>query len=137
MYTLSCLNVISVSKESIIQGVIVVYDVTDGDSFENIKTEWMKTIEMVCCYCIYYKCKLSAISFLITQYAPPETPVMILGNKCDSRGPRVIFEEKGKLVSFEINIKICFNSFPQYSWLLSMGHCSWRSVPRQDTMWRE
>ena len=100
---------------------------------------WMKLIEVL----LYtYTISIQAVDYFLsnTQHAPPETSVAILGNKYDAIGhcrSRVISEEKVRQVSFEINIKFVFLALFLDSWLLSMEHCLWRSVPRQDTMWIE
>ena len=49
-------------------GALVVYDITDVDSFEKVQT-WVKELR---------------------KYLPKETPILIAGNKCDMESKRQI-----------------------------------------------
>ena len=59
-----------------VQGILLVYDVTNEKSFENIKT-WIRNIE---------------------QHASDDVEKMILGNKCDMDDKRVVTKEQGQKV---------------------------------------
>lgn len=63
-------------------GIIIVYDVTDRNSFNNIKT-WLKSVEQHCDYNI---------------------KIILLANKCDLENHRVVSTEEGKLIAMNNNI---------------------------------
>lgn len=56
-------------------GIMLVYDVTNQESFEHITTTWMKVIR---------------------ESAPKGTPIVLVGNKCDKKEDRVITTEVGR-----------------------------------------
>jgi GTPase SAR1 family protein len=56
------------------QGILLLYDITNEKSFDNIKT-WIHNIE---------------------QHASEDVEKMILGNKCDMDEKRVISKEQGE-----------------------------------------
>lgn len=58
------------------QGILLVYDITNEKSFENIKV-WIRNIE---------------------QHASADVEKMILGNKCDMEDKRKITFDQGKQV---------------------------------------
>lgn len=64
-------------------GILLVYDITNEKSFENIKT-WIKNIE---------------------QHASADVEKMILGNKCDMEDKRKISKEQGEQLAKEYNVK--------------------------------
>jgi Ras-related protein Rab-8A len=64
-------------------GILLVYDITNEKSFENIKT-WIKNIE---------------------QHASADVEKMILGNKCDMEDKRKISTEQGKQLADEYGVK--------------------------------
>lgn len=64
-------------------GIMLVYDITNEKSFENIKN-WIRNIE---------------------EHASSDVEKMILGNKCDIEDKRVIARERGEVVAVEHGIK--------------------------------
>eukprot|EP00485_Elphidium_margaritaceum_P012547 CAMPEP_0202692042 /NCGR_PEP_ID=MMETSP1385-20130828/6540_1 /ASSEMBLY_ACC=CAM_ASM_000861 /TAXON_ID=933848 /ORGANISM="Elphidium margaritaceum" /LENGTH=121 /DNA_ID=CAMNT_0049347515 /DNA_START=291 /DNA_END=656 /DNA_ORIENTATION=- len=64
-------------------GVILVYDITEENSFLNIRN-WMRNIE---------------------QHATPNVIKMLVGNKCDCDDDRVIPTARGQELADEYNIK--------------------------------
>lgn len=64
-------------------GILLVYDITNEKSFENIKT-WIKNIE---------------------QHASADVEKMILGNKCDMEDKRKITTAQGEQLAKEYNVK--------------------------------
>ena len=60
-------------------GIMLVYDVTNEKSFENIKN-WIRNIE---------------------EHASSDVEKMILGNKCDIHDRRQVSKERGEQVYFE------------------------------------
>eukprot|EP00048_Salpingoeca_helianthica_P022354 m.17785 g.17785 ORF g.17785 m.17785 type:complete len:209 (+) comp7208_c1_seq1:69-695(+) len=64
-------------------GIILVYDITNEKSFDNIKT-WIKNIE---------------------QHANEDVEKMILGNKCDMEDKRVITKEQGEKLAADYGVK--------------------------------
>jgi len=64
-------------------GILLVYDITNEKSFENIKT-WIKNIE---------------------QHASADVEKMILGNKCDMEDKRKISTAQGEQLAKEYNVK--------------------------------
>lgn len=64
-------------------GILLVYDITNEKSFDNIKT-WIKNIE---------------------QHASADVEKMILGNKCDMEDKRKITKEQGEQLAKEYNVK--------------------------------
>jgi Ras-related protein Rab-1A len=56
------------------QGIIIVYDVTDAESFANVK-QWLHEID---------------------RYAPETVTKLLIGNKCDLASKRTITFEQGK-----------------------------------------
>jgi len=63
-------------------GILLVYDITNLKSFENIKT-WIRNIE---------------------QHASDDVEKMILGNKCDMKDKRVVTHEQGEQLGKEYNV---------------------------------
>ena len=55
-------------------GALVVYDITDVDSFEKVQT-WVKELR---------------------KYLPKTTPILIAGNKCDMESKRQISLDKAE-----------------------------------------
>ncbi|XP_044010087.1 ras-related protein Rab-8B-like [Aphidius gifuensis] len=64
-------------------GIILVYDVTDEKSFENIK-EWMR---------------------LIKTHASEDVEKILLGTKCDLENQRKVTTERGKQLAVECGMK--------------------------------
>jgi GTPase SAR1 family protein len=60
-------------------GIMLVYDITNEKSFENI-VKWLRNID---------------------EHANEDVERMILGNKCDMVDKRVVSKERGEAVSFE------------------------------------
>ncbi|XP_069477081.1 ras-related protein Rab-10-like isoform X1 [Ambystoma mexicanum] len=75
-------HTLSVSYFRGAQGFVLVYDITNADSFKNIST-WMKDIH---------------------QKAGEEVEIILLGNKCDKEHKRVIEKEKGEKLAWEYGI---------------------------------
>jgi Ras-related protein Rab-8A len=63
-------------------GIILVYDITDNESFENIRN-WVRNIDM---------------------HADERVQKMLLGNKCDQSEERVIDYERGQALADEFGI---------------------------------
>lgn len=59
-------------------GIMLVYDITNEKSFENI-IKWLRNID---------------------EHANEDVERMILGNKCDMTDKRVVSKERGEAVSF-------------------------------------
>ncbi|ODM98188.1 Ras-related protein Rab-8A [Orchesella cincta] len=64
-------------------GIMLVYDITNEKSFENIKN-WIRNIE---------------------EHAAPDVQKMILGNKCDMNDKRVVSKERGEQLALEYGIR--------------------------------
>ncbi|KJE94121.1 Rab8a protein [Capsaspora owczarzaki ATCC 30864] len=64
-------------------GIMLVYDVTQDKTFENIKN-WIRNIE---------------------QHASEDVEKMILGNKCDVDDKRVVTKERGEQLAREYNVR--------------------------------
>ncbi|NXG67447.1 RAB10 protein, partial [Hemiprocne comata] len=64
------------------QGFVLVYDITNLDSFHNV-TSWMKDIH---------------------EKAGDEVDVILLGNKCDKEAERVVPKQKGEKLAWEHGI---------------------------------
>jgi len=64
-------------------GIMLVYDLTNEKSFENIKN-WIRNIE---------------------EHAAPDVQKMILGNKCDMTEKRVVSRERGEQLALEYGIR--------------------------------
>uniref|UniRef100_A0A8D0A342 Ras-related protein SEC4 n=1 Tax=Sander lucioperca TaxID=283035 RepID=A0A8D0A342_SANLU len=64
-------------------GIILVYDITNRKSFDNIKN-WIRNIE---------------------EHAPPDVEMMILGNKCDMNDQRQVSKERGENLAIDYGIK--------------------------------
>merc|ERR1712022_88503 len=58
-------------------GILLVYDVTDEKSFQNIK-QWMRNID---------------------QHANTEVVKVLLGNKCDMKNKRAVTQEEGEAMA--------------------------------------
>ena len=65
------------------QGILLLYDITNEKSFDNIKT-WIHNIE---------------------QHASEDVEKMILGNKCDMEEKRVISTEQGQKLAEEHGVE--------------------------------
>lgn len=64
-------------------GIMLVYDVTNEKSFDNIKN-WIRNIE---------------------EHATGDVEKMILGNKCDIQERRQVSRERGEQLAIDYNIK--------------------------------
>jgi len=64
-------------------GIMLVYDITNAKSFDNI-AKWLRTIQ---------------------EHANVEVEKMILGNKCDMEDKRVITKERGEVIAKENGVK--------------------------------
>jgi Ras-related protein Rab-10 len=64
-------------------GILLVYDVTNPKSFDNI-AKWLRNID---------------------EHANEDVEKMILGNKCDMDEKRVITKERGEAIAREHNIR--------------------------------
>jgi len=64
-------------------GIMLVYDITNAKSFENI-SKWLRNIE---------------------EHASEDVEKMLLGNKCDMDDKRVIPKERGEMIAREHGIK--------------------------------
>jgi len=64
-------------------GIMLVYDITNAKSFDNI-AKWLRTIQ---------------------EHANVEVEKMILGNKCDMDDKRVISKERGETIARENGVK--------------------------------
>lgn len=64
-------------------GIMLVYDITNEKTFENIKN-WIRNIE---------------------EHAAPDVQKMILGNKCDMNDKRVVSRERGEQLALEYGIR--------------------------------
>jgi Ras-related protein Rab-8A len=64
-------------------GIMLVYDITNEKSFENIKN-WIRNIE---------------------EHAAPDVQKMILGNKCDMNDKRCVSKERGEQLALEYGIR--------------------------------
>lgn len=64
-------------------GIMLVYDITNEKSFDNIKN-WIRNIE---------------------ENATTDVETMLLGNKCDAAEKRVVSKEKGEQLAIEYGIK--------------------------------
>jgi len=64
-------------------GIMLVYDITNTKSFENI-SKWLRNIE---------------------EHASEDVEKMLLGNKCDMEEKRVISKDKGEQIASEHGIK--------------------------------
>jgi len=76
-------------------GILLVYDITDKDSFGARVEEWLREIR---------------------NYTPDNTPIVFVGNKCDLVDKRVVdtsaakaFAEKNKLIFLETSAKTNIN----------------------------
>ncbi|MCJ8736943.1 hypothetical protein PDJAM_G00018200 [Pangasius djambal] len=64
-------------------GILLVYDITNAKSFENI-SKWLRNIE---------------------EHANEDVERMLLGNKCDMEDMRVVSKAKGEQIASEHNIR--------------------------------
>ncbi|XP_036441790.1 ras-related protein Rab-8B isoform X3 [Colossoma macropomum] len=64
-------------------GIMLVYDITNEKSFENIKN-WIRNIE---------------------EHASSDVERMILGNKCDMNDKRQVSKERGEKLAIDYGIK--------------------------------
>uniref|UniRef100_A0A8D2QVW5 small monomeric GTPase n=1 Tax=Zosterops lateralis melanops TaxID=1220523 RepID=A0A8D2QVW5_ZOSLA len=64
-------------------GIMLVYDITNEKSFENIRN-WVRNIE---------------------EHASPDVEKMILGNKCDANDKRQVSREQGEKLAASFGIK--------------------------------
>jgi Ras-related protein Rab-1A len=66
-------------------GCILVYDVTDRDSYDNIEKEWLKEIK---------------------EKAPEKTQIVLIGNKCDLSEERQVSLEAGQAKASQYSKKL-------------------------------
>lgn len=99
---------------------MLVYDITNEKSFDNIKN-WIRNIEEVfsgpnrpsstcllplklfechhVAHCIYY------ISLLLIQHASADVEKMVLGNKCDINDKRQVSKDRGEKVRSLVQVE--------------------------------
>lgn len=63
-------------------GIVIIYDVTDSRSFENVEN-WYQTV---------------------TQHANDDAQIFLVGNKCDDEENRQVSKEQGKELASKLNI---------------------------------
>ncbi|VEN36250.1 unnamed protein product [Callosobruchus maculatus] len=78
-------------------GIMLVYDITNEKSFENI-VKWLRNID---------------------EHANEDVEKMILGNKCDMTDKRTVSKERGETVSN--NHPTIILNFTLYSWFIYFG----------------
>lgn len=100
---------------------MLVYDITNEKSFDNIKN-WIRNIEEVFTgqYRLSFKCLLplnifkwhclvnsfKCISILLVQHASADVEKMVLGNKCDINDKRQVSKDRGEKVRILVEVKI-------------------------------
>eukprot|EP00467_Chlorarachnion_reptans_P003557 CAMPEP_0114501656 /NCGR_PEP_ID=MMETSP0109-20121206/8612_1 /TAXON_ID=29199 /ORGANISM="Chlorarachnion reptans, Strain CCCM449" /LENGTH=118 /DNA_ID=CAMNT_0001679395 /DNA_START=381 /DNA_END=737 /DNA_ORIENTATION=+ len=72
-------------------GILLVYDVTDENSFQNIRN-WIRNID---------------------QHAAEGVEKLLIGNKCDMKDQRMIEKERGTILANEYDIKFFETSAKQ------------------------
>ncbi|CUM66907.1 uncharacterized protein PRCAT00004592001 [Priceomyces carsonii] len=63
-------------------GIVLIYDVTDSRSFENVEN-WFETV---------------------TQHANEDAQIFLVGNKCDDEESRQVSKEQGQALAAKLNI---------------------------------
>ncbi|XP_011795827.1 PREDICTED: ras-related protein Rab-8B isoform X3 [Colobus angolensis palliatus] len=76
-------NIITGMIWNSLQGIMLVYDITNEKSFDNIKN-WIRNIE---------------------EHASSDVERMILGNKCDMNDKRQVSKERGEKLAIDYGIK--------------------------------
>lgn len=100
---------------------MLVYDITNEKSFDNIKN-WIRNIEEVFTgqfrpsfrYLIPLNtlkltcsvCSFNGISILLVQHASADVEKMVLGNKCDINDKRQVSKDMGEKVRILVDVKI-------------------------------
>ncbi|SPP78490.1 blast:Ras-related protein Rab-10 [Drosophila guanche] len=93
-------------------GIMLVYDITNEKSFENI-VKWLRNID---------------------EHANEDVEKMILGNKCDMTDKRVVNKERGEAVSktekiMGLQLRSTSHSHSPFRLLESMAFGSWKHPP--------
>ena len=83
-------------------GIMLVYDITNAKSFDNI-AKWLRNID---------------------EHANEDVERMILGNKCDMEDKRVVSKERGDAIAKEHNIKFLETSAKVTLALLNRSRCN-------------
>ncbi|XP_068252912.1 ras-related protein Rab-10-like isoform X1 [Nyctibius grandis] len=88
------------------QGFVLVYDITNLDSFQSI-TSWMRDIHET--VIIEYQNHAALHSYTLEMWwkdkkAGDEVDVILLGNKCDKESERVVPKQKGEKLAWEHGI---------------------------------
>lgn len=87
-------------------GIMLVYDITNEKSFDNI-VKWLRNIDEVSLSRLLF-CKSQSLLhvsafisrfFFALQHANEDVEKMILGNKCDMADKRAVRKERGENVS--------------------------------------
>ena len=82
---------------------MLVYDVTNQRSFDNIK-HWIRDIEEVYTNRAFKRCIPTVdVMIVTTQNAPADVEKMILGNKSDLKKSRVVSRKRGQQVMYMYN----------------------------------
>ena len=93
-------------------GIMLVYDITNAKSFENI-SKWLRNIDEVRpthahththirafeCFLSLCPCESQIFCLSHLQHANEDVERMLLGNKCDMEDKRVVLKAKGEQVS--------------------------------------
>ncbi|KAK3729803.1 hypothetical protein QZH41_013333 [Actinostola sp. cb2023] len=81
-------------------GIMLVYDITQEKTFENI-SKWLRNIEEL------YKYSFCLVSYYDScpQHANEDVEKMILGNKCDMDDRRIVSKERGDQIAREHGIR--------------------------------
>lgn len=91
-------------------GIMLVYDITNAKSFDNI-AKWLRNIDEVihCSYRLYsylfVLMMFSSYLFFFLQHASEDVEKMILGNKCDMTDKRIVSKERGETIAREHGIR--------------------------------
>ncbi len=65
------------------QGALIVYDITNASSFDNVRKKWVKDMK---------------------TYGKPDAAYILIGNKSDLVETRVISKEQGERLAGEVNV---------------------------------
>lgn len=131
---------------------MLVYDITNEKSFDNIKN-WIRNIEEVITVHLQYPHACWGAFWVhhetyYLQHASSDVERMILGNKCDVNDKRQVSKDRGEkvmrgTVNNQNQERLHFKKYSSFSllsfavsWHLIMESSSWRLVQRQTSMWR-
>ena len=94
-------------------GIVLIYDVTDSRSFENVEN-WFQTV---------------------TQHANEDAQIFLVGNKCDDEVNRQVSKEQGQELAAKLNVPF-WKPVPKAMKTLTLFFTNWLVLSKRSMLKR-